>query len=101
MSEQIDGDRRRVLHATMMSIAAAGVGVAGAAGAQSSDAASSGPATSTSAGAHKSFSSLKQIRAGDLDVAYAETGPLDGRPAILLHGWPYDIYSFVDVAPLL
>src|SRR5262249_51319069 len=44
---------------------------------------------------------LKQIDAGVLNVAYAEAGPADGPPVILLHGWPYDIYSFVDVAPLL
>jgi pimeloyl-ACP methyl ester carboxylesterase len=48
-----------------------------------------------------SFSSLKQIDAGLLSVAYAEAGPATGAPVILLHGWPYDIYSFVGVAPLL
>jgi pimeloyl-ACP methyl ester carboxylesterase len=47
------------------------------------------------------FSSLKQIDAGVLNVGYAEAGPVGGPPVILLHGWPYDIYSFVDVAPLL
>jgi pimeloyl-ACP methyl ester carboxylesterase len=39
--------------------------------------------------------------AGLLNVGYAEAGPADGPEAILLHGWPYDIYSSVDVAPLL
>ncbi len=48
-----------------------------------------------------SFSPLKLIDAGLLNVAYAEVGPSDGRPVILLHGWPYDIYSFADVAPIL
>src|SRR5215203_3417831 len=48
-----------------------------------------------------SFSSLKQIGAGSLNVGYAEAGPTDGRAVILLHGWPYDIHSYVDVAPLL
>jgi pimeloyl-ACP methyl ester carboxylesterase len=48
-----------------------------------------------------SFGALKQIDAGVLSVGYAEAGPADGPPVILLHGWPYDIYSFVDVAPLL
>ncbi len=48
-----------------------------------------------------SFHPLKQIDAGLLNVGYAEDGPSDGPPVILLHGWPYDIYSFVDVAPLL
>ena len=49
----------------------------------------------------KSFASVKQIDAGVLNVGYAEVGPADGPAVILLHGWPYDIYSFVDVAPLL
>ena len=44
-----------------------------------------------------SFGSLKQIDSGLLNVSYAEAGPVDGRTVILLHGWPYDIYSFVDV----
>ena len=44
---------------------------------------------------------MKQIDAGLLNVGYAEDGPADGPAVILLHGWPYDIYSFVDVAPLL
>jgi pimeloyl-ACP methyl ester carboxylesterase len=48
-----------------------------------------------------SFAPLKQIEAGLLNIGYAEAGPANGRPVILLHGWPYDIYSFVDVAPLL
>jgi pimeloyl-ACP methyl ester carboxylesterase len=48
-----------------------------------------------------SFGSLKQIDAGVLNVGYAEDGPTDGPAVILLHGWPYDIHSYVDVAPLL
>src|ERR671920_700264 len=48
-----------------------------------------------------SFGSLKQIDAGVLNVGYAEAGPADGPSVILLHGWPYDIHSFVDDAPLL
>ena len=51
------------------------------------------PATNTS------FGSLKQTDAGVLNVGYAEAGPADGPVVILLHGWPYDIHSFVDVAP--
>jgi pimeloyl-ACP methyl ester carboxylesterase len=47
------------------------------------------------------FGVLKQIDAGVLNVGYAEAGPADGPPVILLHGWPYDIHSYVDVAPLL
>lgn len=48
-----------------------------------------------------SFGPLKKIDAGALTIAYAEDGPRDGRPVLLLHGWPYDIHSYVDVAPLL
>ncbi len=48
-----------------------------------------------------SFGPLKQIDAGVLNVGYAEAGPASGRPVILLHGWPYDIHTYVDVAPLL
>ena len=52
-------------------------------------------------GTNTSFASLKQIDAGVLNVGYAEAGPADGPVVILLHGWPYDIDSFLDVAPLL
>src|SRR6202041_3546715 len=52
-------------------------------------------------GTNTSFASLKQVDAGLLNVGYAEAGPGDGPVVILLHGWPYDIHSFVDVTPLL
>ena len=52
-------------------------------------------------GTNTSFASLKQIDAGVLNVGYAEDGPADGPAVILLHGWPYDIHTYVDVAPLL
>jgi pimeloyl-ACP methyl ester carboxylesterase len=48
-----------------------------------------------------SFGPLKQIAAGVLNVSYAEVGPSGGTVVILLHGWPYDIHTYVDVAPLL
>ena len=47
------------------------------------------------------FGALKHVKAGLLDVAYAEVGPANGQPVILLHGWPYDIDSYAQVAPLL
>jgi pimeloyl-ACP methyl ester carboxylesterase len=47
------------------------------------------------------FGALRRVSAGVLDVSYAETGPADGPPAILLHGWPYDIHAFAEVAPIL
>jgi pimeloyl-ACP methyl ester carboxylesterase len=96
MSEHINHDRRRLFGAAAMTVAAAQFGMIGSAQAQSAkDAAAIKPGTNTS------FGPLKQIDAGLLDVGYAEAGPADGPAVILLHGWPYDIYSFVDVAPLL
>jgi pimeloyl-ACP methyl ester carboxylesterase len=59
------------------------------------------PDTSPSNPPNPSFGSLKQIDAGVLNVGYAEAGPTNGQPVLLLHGWPYDIYSFAEVAPLL
>jgi pimeloyl-ACP methyl ester carboxylesterase len=50
---------------------------------------------------HPAFGPLSQVDAGLLRVGYADVGPADGRVAVLLHGWPYDIHSYVDVAPLL
>jgi len=50
---------------------------------------------------HPSFQSVKQIDAGVLNVGYVELGPSTGTPVFLLHGWPYDIHAFIDVAPRL
>jgi pimeloyl-ACP methyl ester carboxylesterase len=50
---------------------------------------------------HASFTTVKQIDAGLLKVGYAEAGPANGAPVVLLHGWPYDIHSFADVTALL
>lgn len=80
--------------------AALGGGLAAAFLARSSHA-QDNPARPATPGAATSFRALKQIRAGVLDVGYAEDGPADGPAVILLHGWPYDIYSYVDVVPLL
>src|SRR5437870_12320120 len=82
-----------------MTIAAAQLGMTGSAKAQSSQAKRSArPAIKAG---YTSFGPLKQVEAGLLDVGYAEAGPAGGPPVVLLHGWPYDIHSFVDVAPLL
>ena len=79
---------------------AAGVSAATAEFAVGSIAAQAGP-PSPVLGAPTSFESVKQIDAGLLTVGYADVGPAAGRVVLLLHGWPYDIHSYVDVAPLL
>ncbi len=92
-------DRRCFLRAAAMTFAAANCDlVAGdvfAGEAIPPSMASGGPGASVSLGP------LKQIDAGLLNVGYAEAGPAHGIAVILLHGWPYDIHSFVDVAPIL
>src|SRR5436309_4973062 len=100
MSEEINHDRRRFFGTAGMTIAAAQLGMIGSAVAQSGKA---NPASvpTIKLGTNKSFGSLKQIDAGLLNVGYAEAGPSSGPAVILLHGWPYDIHSFVDVALLL
>jgi pimeloyl-ACP methyl ester carboxylesterase len=90
MTITVNHRRRRFLSSATMTVAAAGFlgpGVARAATGQPSGTRAFGP--------------LKQIDAGVLNVGYAEAGPADGPVVLLLHGWPYDIHSFVDVAPLL
>lgn len=97
--ETVDLHRRGFLGAAMMTLAAAELGTSAAASAQAGALPSAPPASSRGAGA--SFGAMKQIEAGVLNVGYAEAGPAGGKPVMLLHGWPYDIHSFVDVAPLL
>jgi pimeloyl-ACP methyl ester carboxylesterase len=93
----INRDRRRFLGGAVATAAAGQFGMLAAADAQPASTAL--PAIKP--GTNTSFAPLKQINAGVLNIGYAEAGPADGAPVILLHGWPYDIYSFVDVAPLL
>jgi pimeloyl-ACP methyl ester carboxylesterase len=100
MFEQIKYDRRRFLSTAAMAIAAASLGGVGSADAQS-DTARPPALPTVKPGTNTSFSALKQIDAGLLNIGYAEAGASDGPPVILLHGWPYDIHSYVDVAPLL
>ena len=89
--------RRRLFGAAAVSLAALQFGAAG----RRPGADRRRPSRAPWRSQHTSFGALKQIDAGLLNVGYAEAGPADGPPVILLHGWPYDIYSFVDVAPLL
>jgi pimeloyl-ACP methyl ester carboxylesterase len=99
-SEAIDHERRRLFGAAALTIAAAEFGMIGTAAGEAGKPRSTG-LRATKPGTHTSFAPLKQIDAGLLNVGYAEAGPADGPPVILLHGWPYDIHSYVDVAPLL
>jgi pimeloyl-ACP methyl ester carboxylesterase len=92
MAEDCDFPRRRFVGLAAATIAAAQTGFIRSVQAQSGSPGSSGAT---------SFPALKQIDAGVLSVGYADVGPSSGRPVVLLHGWPYDIHSFVDVAPLL
>jgi len=91
---------RRGFLATAMAAAASGIGFfeSSTVRALQRDAAKE---TATPTTPNRSFGTLKQIDAGVLNVGYVDVGPATGPPAILLHGWPYDIHSFVDVAPLL
>jgi len=92
MNKEIRPDRRRFLGraaTAVMTVAAARLGGAGPAKAQACQPAPAG------------FGPLKRVKAGDLDVGYAEAGPADGPPVLLLHGWPYDIHTYAEVTPLL
>ena len=97
MSKEINQHRRGFLGTAAIAMAAAQFGMAGFVKAE----ASKTKIAMIKPGSHTSFAPLKQIDAGPLNVGYAEAGPADGPPVILLHGWPYDIHSFVDVTPLL
>jgi pimeloyl-ACP methyl ester carboxylesterase len=98
MPNTINVTRRRFLGAAGITCVAAEFGIA-------SSPTQAAPVTSAqlpprTGGAH-TFGPLKQINAGLLNVGYAEAGPANGPAVLLLHGWPYDIHSFVDVAPIL
>jgi pimeloyl-ACP methyl ester carboxylesterase len=79
--------RRRFLGLAALTMAAAEFGSLGSLKAESSQ--------------KKTFDNLKQIKAGVLDIGYAELGPANGSPVILLHGWPYDIHSYSEAADIL
>src|SRR5262245_5393983 len=95
----MNANRRRFLATIVTAMAAAPLGAIRSVAAQSGKVKPTiGPITP---GMHTSFGALKQIDAGLLNVGYAEAGPPAGPPVVLLHGWPYDIHSYVDVAPAL
>ncbi len=96
MSQSFNQHRRRFLGIAGGILAASRFGLIGSASAQSKAAA---PAVKV--GAHTTIGPVKQINAGVLDTGYVEMGPATGPAVILLHGWPYDIHSYADVAPAL
>src|SRR4051812_42056037 len=98
ISEDTNLYRRRLLGAAAMGIAATRLGMIGTASAQPGG---TPKLPEIRPGTNTSFRSLKQVDAGVLNVGYAEDGPAAGPAVILLHGWPYDIHSYVDVAPIL
>src|ERR1700724_3836711 len=98
-NQTINQRRRSLLGAATLTMGAAQLGLISATKGGSTEAKSSLPVGRSDA--PRAFSALKQIDAGVLDVGYAEVGPYNGLPVILLHGWPYDIHAFADVAPLL
>jgi pimeloyl-ACP methyl ester carboxylesterase len=70
--------------------------------AEANDGKADAPTTQgTASGVARSFPPLKRVDAGALNVSYVDEGPAGGSAVVLLHGWPYDIHSFVDVTPLL
>jgi pimeloyl-ACP methyl ester carboxylesterase len=97
----VDHERRAFLGAAAATVAAAHLGLSGRANVRSVAASLSPTGDAIMPRATAPLGPLKQIDAGVLNIGYAESGPADGRVVLLLHGWPYDIHSYADVAPLL
>jgi pimeloyl-ACP methyl ester carboxylesterase len=99
MSKKTIYSRRHFLNNSFMAFGTAELSVMGLRSEQSNQRLAH--ASMYQPGMNNSFDQLKQINAGVLNVGYAEAGPVNGPPVVLLHGWPYDIHSFLDVTPLL
>jgi pimeloyl-ACP methyl ester carboxylesterase len=95
--KKINQNRRRLLGAVALTLVAAELRVIGAADAETKSA----PQPVIKLGTNTSFAPPKQIDAGVLNIGYVEAGPPNGSPVILLHGWPYDIHDYIEVAPIL
>ena len=100
MSGETTRDRRDFLGLAVIGVAAAELAMLGCKSESRASTTGTGVTAAQPAG-HTSFPTLKQVEAGVLNVGYAELGPVAGTPVVLLHGWPYDIHSYVDVAPVL
>ncbi|GGN88753.1 alpha/beta hydrolase [Streptomyces albiflavescens] len=92
--------RRHFLGAAAAAAAATEFGMKGSARAQSASGERVAYPTVNRA-TRQSFGPVRQINAGDLNVGYVEAGPANGQSVILMHGWPYDIHSYIEVTPLL
>lgn len=99
MSDEMNPRRRRLLGTTIAGVGLLELGLNGLANAQSAGNTSQAKAKASARVA--SFDTIRQVNAGALSIGYAEAGPSDGAVVILLHGWPYDIFSFAEVTPLL
>ncbi|CEG10162.1 haloalkane dehalogenase [Afipia felis] len=100
MSDLINANRRNFLQIASTGAAAltaAGFGLLQPARAQSASASRAIASPNNAA----TLAPIRQIKAGVLDIGYYEAGPANGPVVLLLHGWPYDIHSFIEVAPLL
>ena len=100
MSKEIKYNRRHFLNNAFMTFGAAELSMIGLGSKQFMNQ-NFAHTSMSKTGFNKSFEQLKQVDAGVLNVGYAEAGPAEGPAVILLHGWPYDIHSFIDVTPLL
>ena len=100
MSKEKKYNRRNFLESAFMTIGAAEIAMIGFES-QRFTCNTLGISSAGNENIHGSFEQLKQIDAGVLNVGYAEAGPVNGQVVILLHGWPYDIHSFIEVTPLL
>ena len=100
MSKEITYNRRHFLNNAFMTFGAAELSMMGLGSKQFMNQ-NFAHTSMSKTGFNKSFEQLKQVDAGVLNVGYAEAGPAEGPAVILLHGWPYDIHSFIDVTPLL
>jgi hypothetical protein len=100
MPKQLNYDRRRFIGAAAITMAAGPLFMIGSADAQPREVkpASASPARQRT---NASFDTIKQVDAGVLNIGYAEAGPANEKVVILLHGWPYDIHSYIDVSGLL
>jgi len=101
LQERIQPVRRRFVGSSLLMLVIAPIGLCGVADAQTNQPAAAAHGTVSPAVEQAPLGQLKHVKAGVLDVAYAEVGPADGPVVILLHGWPYDIHSYDEVAPAL